>query len=64
MVYIIKISRKEDHRKPSIKEEKRIRKLNKNSKNNYKKASPLPLYRVNKTTQKSLIELTKEHCRN
>lgn len=39
-----------------------IKKLNKNSKNNYKKASPLPLCRVNKTTQKSLIELTKEHC--
>lgn len=61
MVYIIKISRKKDHRKPSVKEEKRPRELHKNSKNNYKKASPLPLCRVNKTTQKSLIELTKEH---
>ena len=61
MVYIIEKSRKNDHRKPSVKEEKRPRKLHKNSKNNYKKASPLPLYKVNKTTQKSLIELTKEH---
>jgi len=59
MVYIIKISRKKAHRKPSVKEEKMPRKLHKNSKNNYKKSSPLPLCRVNKTTQKSLIELTK-----
>ena len=50
MVYIIEISREKDHRKPSVKEEKRIRKLHKNSKNNYKKVSPFPLYRVNKTT--------------
>lgn len=59
MIYIIKISRKEDHRKPSVKEEKMPRKLHKNSKNNYKKSSPLPLCRINKTTQKSLKELTK-----
>ena len=59
MVYIIEISREKDHRKPSVKEEKRSRELHKNSKNNYKKASPLPLCRVNKTTQKSLIELNK-----
>ncbi len=61
MVYIIEISREKDHRKPSVKEEKRPRKLHKNSKNNYKKASPFPLCRVKKITQKSLIELTKEH---
>lgn len=61
MVYIIEKSRKKDHRKPSVKEEKRSRKLHENSKNNYKKASPFSLCRVKKTTQKSLIELTKEH---
>ena len=59
MVYIIEKSRKKDHRKPSVKEEKMPRKLHKNSKNNYKKSSPLPLCRINKTTQKSLKELTK-----
>lgn len=59
MVYIIKISRRKDHRKPSVKEEKMPRKLHKNSKNNYKKSSPLPLCRINKTTLKSLINLTK-----
>ena len=59
MVYIIKISHRKDHRKPSVKEEKMPRKLHKNSKNNYKKSSPLPLCRINKTTLKSLINLTK-----
>ena len=58
MVYIINISRKKHHRKPSVKEEKMRIKLHKNSKNNYKKSSPLPLCRINKTTQKSLINLT------
>ena len=58
MVYIIENSRKKDHRKPSVKEEKRPRKLHKNSKNNNKKSSPLPLCRINKTIQKSLINLT------
>lgn len=38
MVYIIEISREKDHRKPSVKEEKKARKLHKNSKNNYKKS--------------------------
>ena len=61
MVYIIEKNREKDHREPSVKEEKRPRKLHKNSKNNYKKSIPFPLCRVNKTTQKSLIELTKEH---
>ena len=44
MVYIIEKSRKKDHRKPSVKEEKRPRKLHKNSKNNYKKKHILSPY--------------------
>ena len=43
MVYIIEISREKDHRKPSVKEEKRPRELHKNSKNNYKKSISFPL---------------------
>jgi len=43
MVYIIEISREKDHRKPSVKEEKRSRELHKNSKNNYKKSISFPL---------------------
>jgi len=58
MVYIIEISRKKNHKKPSVKEEKRPRELHKNSKNNNKKSSPLSLCRINKTIQKSLINLT------
>ena len=42
MVYIIEKSRKKDHRKTSVKEEKRPRKLHKNSKNNYKKSISFP----------------------
>ena len=51
-------SREKDHRKPSVKEEKTPKRLHKNSKNNNKKSSPLPLCRINKTIQKSLINLT------